>query len=262
MEGGLVITPVLQVEKLRHENLQDLTEGQVELFIEPRSAWPHSLSSEPSLVAVLSCSPLDWGHLFPLYVIRGQLKASWTKEVCEVWPLVVTIPMCCWGHRPKSNHRGCIRGNARNLLEGSFLGSSVVKNPPANAGNAKDASLGRKIPWRRAWQPTPVFLPEESHGQRSLAGYSPWVRKKSDTTARTGDWWMWRIRKPEFEDSTIKNSNSRARLPGFNSWLCLLWPWCEDNFRPDVVNERMQILLLQCLAYGCLPSLLPELVFF
>ena len=30
-----------------------------------------------------------------------------------------------------------------------------------------------KIPWRRAWQPTPVFLPEESHGQRSLVGYSP-----------------------------------------------------------------------------------------
>ena len=29
----------------------------------------------------------------------------------------------------------------------------------------------RKIPWRRAWQPTPVFLPGESHGQRSLAGY-------------------------------------------------------------------------------------------
>ena len=31
----------------------------------------------------------------------------------------------------------------------------------------------RKIPWRRAWQPTPLFLPEESHGQMSLAGYSP-----------------------------------------------------------------------------------------
>ena len=31
-----------------------------------------------------------------------------------------------------------------------------------------------KIPWRRAWQPTPVFLPGELHGQRSLAGYSPW----------------------------------------------------------------------------------------
>ena len=31
----------------------------------------------------------------------------------------------------------------------------------------------RKIPWRRSWQPTPVFLPGESHGQRSLAGYNP-----------------------------------------------------------------------------------------
>ena len=31
-----------------------------------------------------------------------------------------------------------------------------------------------KIPWRRAWQPTPVFLPGESHRQRSLPGYSPW----------------------------------------------------------------------------------------
>ena len=33
-------------------------------------------------------------------------------------------------------------------------------------------------PWRRKWQPTPVFLPEESHGQRSLMGYSPWSRKR------------------------------------------------------------------------------------
>ena len=39
-----------------------------------------------------------------------------------------------------------------------------------------------KIPWRRKWQPTPVFLPGESHGQRSLADYSPWGRKESDTT--------------------------------------------------------------------------------
>ena len=39
-----------------------------------------------------------------------------------------------------------------------------------------------KIPWRRAWQPTPVFLPGESHGQRNLVGYSPWGRKGSDMT--------------------------------------------------------------------------------
>ena len=40
----------------------------------------------------------------------------------------------------------------------------------------------RKMPWRRKWQPIPVFLPGESHGQRNLAGYSPWGRKESDTT--------------------------------------------------------------------------------
>jgi len=36
----------------------------------------------------------------------------------------------------------------------------------------------RKIPWRRKWQPTPVFLPGESHGQRSLVGYSPRGHKR------------------------------------------------------------------------------------
>ena len=41
-----------------------------------------------------------------------------------------------------------------------------------------------KLPWRRAWQPTPVFFPGESHGQRSLVGYNPWGRKESDTTER------------------------------------------------------------------------------
>ena len=39
-----------------------------------------------------------------------------------------------------------------------------------------------KIPWRKKWQPIPVFLPGKSSGQRSLAGYSPWGRRESDTT--------------------------------------------------------------------------------
>ena len=42
-----------------------------------------------------------------------------------------------------------------------------------------------KIPWRRKWQPTPVFLPGKSQGQRSLEGYSPWGHKGSDTSAHT-----------------------------------------------------------------------------
>ena len=40
----------------------------------------------------------------------------------------------------------------------------------------------RKIPWRREWLPTPGLLPRESHGQRSLAGYSPWGLQELDTT--------------------------------------------------------------------------------
>ena len=50
----------------------------------------------------------------------------------------------------------------------------VVKNLLATAGDIRDAFdpwVG-EIPWKRAWQPTPVFLPGESHGQRSLAGCS------------------------------------------------------------------------------------------
>ena len=41
-----------------------------------------------------------------------------------------------------------------------------------------------KTPWRRKWQPTPVFLPWELHEQRSLAGYGPWGHKELDTTER------------------------------------------------------------------------------
>ena len=43
-----------------------------------------------------------------------------------------------------------------------------------------------KIPWSRKWQPTPVFFPRESRGQRSMVGYSPWGRKESDTTDLKG----------------------------------------------------------------------------
>ena len=64
----------------------------------------------------------------------------------------------------------------------------VVKNLPANAGDIKrlrfDPWVGI-IPWRRAWQPTPVFLPGEFHGQRSLVGYSPEHHKELDTTEAT-----------------------------------------------------------------------------
>ena len=68
----------------------------------------------------------------------------------------------------------------------------VVKNPPANAGHisGKNTGVGCHLPpgrvlWRRTWQPTPVFLPGQFHGQRSLVGYRPWGCKESDVTEHT-----------------------------------------------------------------------------
>ena len=61
--------------------------------------------------------------------------------------------------------------------------AQTVKSPPAVQEPRFDPCV-RKIFWRRKLQPTPVFLPGESHGWRSLAGYSPWGHKESDTTER------------------------------------------------------------------------------
>ena len=65
----------------------------------------------------------------------------------------------------------------------------VVKNLLDNTGDLRDVGSipgSGRFPWRRAWQPTPVFLPGESHGQRSLAGYSPWGCEESDMQGFVG----------------------------------------------------------------------------
>ena len=67
--------------------------------------------------------------------------------------------------------------NWLNKYSTPFPGDSVVKNPPANE---LDPWAG-KIPWKRKWQPTPIFWPGKSHGQRSLVGYSTWGHKELDT---------------------------------------------------------------------------------
>jgi len=65
---------------------------------------------------------------------------------------------------------------------GDFPGGASGKGPACQFG--LDPWVG-KIPWKRAWQPTPVFWPGESRGQRSLVGYSPWGHQESDMTEAT-----------------------------------------------------------------------------
>ena len=73
-----------------------------------------------------------------------------------------------------------------------FPGDSVVKKSACQCRRHKICGFVpwvSKIPWRRAWQPTPVFLSRESHGQRSLVGYSPWGGKGRDTTEQVRSNW-------------------------------------------------------------------------
>ena len=64
--------------------------------------------------------------------------------------------------------------------------------------------MGGKIPWRRSWQPTPVFLPGESHGQRNLVGYSPRGRKESDMT----EWLSTQAHMLTIQSSSVQFSSS------------------------------------------------------
>ena len=58
-----------------------------------------------------------------------------------------------------------------------FLGSSVIKNPPANAGDTS-SSVSWEDPLEKEMATHPVFLPGQSHGQRNLVGYNPQGRKR------------------------------------------------------------------------------------
>ena len=86
----------------------------------------------------------------------------------------------------KGNAKECSNYRTIALISHTSLVVQTVKRLPA-VWETPVRSLGREdplVPWRRAWQPTPVFLPGESHGQRSLAGYSPWGCKELDMTER------------------------------------------------------------------------------
>ena len=78
-------------------------------------------------------------------------------------------------------------GNGQRHSVRSIWRAATQRRGGAFHGGSEDKESGfdpwvGMIPWRREWQPTPVFLHGEFHGQRNLAGYSPWGHKELDTT--------------------------------------------------------------------------------
>ena len=85
----------------------------------------------------------------------------------------------CHAAWPKDKQK--IKLSSHHVVPGTSQVALLVKNLPAKCRRCKrhgiDPGIG-KIPWRRKWQPIPVFLPGKSHGRRSLEGYSPWGLKE------------------------------------------------------------------------------------
>ena len=103
-----------------------------------------------------------------------------------------------------------------------FPGSSDGKGICLQCGRPGFDIWVGKIPWRRKWQPTPVFLSGESHGQMSLAGYSPWGCKLPDTM----EWLTLSLPFKEsenslwqhlFRDSSARHTHHRDLTPSFQS---------------------------------------------
>ena len=106
----------------------------------------------------------------------------------------------------------------------------MVKNLPSMQ-ETWDHWVG-KIPWRKEWLPTPVFLPGESHGQRSLAGSYPWVLKESDTS----------------EQLTHTHNPTTQLSPHPSALLCQGVDTAETQFRKDGLSLESQVRPLEAAA--------------
>ena len=97
------------------------------------------------------------------------------------------LPMFCWTFKLCS-HKTQRGKNGSTVVQIQATGDTSGEEPACQCRTSNRLRFSPwfgTIPWRREWQPAPVFLPGESHRQRSLAGYSPWGHKESDVTEAT-----------------------------------------------------------------------------
>ena len=106
-------------------------------------------------------------------------------RICVFLILLKIRPERIWKDHNKFRHTAC---QLYSTMHVASLVARMVK-----CGSPRFDPWVGKIPWRRKWQPAPVFLPGESHGWRSVAGYSPWGHKEtqlSNFSEYVMYWWL------------------------------------------------------------------------
>ena len=124
-----------------------------------------------------------------LFKVLNNSKFIYFPPLTEIW--YNFNRMCCWtwvwanweNNEGQESWHAMVHGVTKksditewlnkNIIFLGYPGGSATKHPPV-----KQETWVRKIPWRRKWQITLVFLPGKFHGQRSLPGYSPWGHKR------------------------------------------------------------------------------------
>ena len=133
-----------------------------------------------------------------------------------------------------------------------FPGGSSGKESPCQCRRSKRGVFGpwvREIPWRRRWQPAPVFLPGKSHGQRRLVGYSPRGLKELDIAERSSTYTTHTHTQKQGSGGTgrgtLKMTEKRSGK------------WPRTQWSPDAPQAtQTRVVQMACLA--CLPIRMPD----
>ena len=140
------------------------------LTLSAECKWKHTVHYHDDIIFCFSHSASrDWD------------PATWTQTV-QLLHFSCRVPDHCVGtpHSIRSIVCGHVHVPPPSIFRASLV-ALTGKNLPA-VQETWVWSLGWKIPWRREWQPAPVLLPGEFHGQRSLVGYNPCGHRESDMT--------------------------------------------------------------------------------
>ena len=144
--------------------------GQTKLLEIKPEPQPHVHPDPQEHTLFLALGWHNKAHFLQLRATDGWRLADLDKPA---FPSQQCLGWGVYKHPPPSSRASLVA----QLVNESTCNAGDTGSIPGSEKKKKKNTWVRKIPWRREWQPTPVFLPEKSHGQRSQAGYSPWGHK-------------------------------------------------------------------------------------